>query len=155
MRASLENEIQQLQQQKEQLEFLLEAHKPMCGASKAGLLPVKSEPMEESSACSSGIAIKVEPPLSAATTAASSYGVRPTSLPLPVQTLSSVTQATGVLISTPSNVFCQIGLESMVDGHTGLTPITGPPSCASEVKRASSDSSPNESLGSPTRLMAL
>ena len=150
-KASLENEIQTLQQQKEQLEFLLKAHKPMCSAkihnqAAAAVAVVKSEPME-----------------SVVTT-------RPNSLPLVITTAApiaatrtmpitatSVTEATGIAISTPSSgVFnTSLTLDIMTDGHTGLTPITSGPSCASQVQRNSSDSSSSEALASPTTLMAL
>ena len=111
------------------MEFLLKAHKPMCTV-KAVI--VKSEAQAGTS--------------------------RPTSLPLAQSTTSTTGTVsltnTGVVISTPSaGMFAQIGLDSMVDGHTGLTPITGVPSCSTQVKRNSSDSS--EGLASPTSLMAL
>jgi len=160
-KATLENDIQTLQQQKEQLEFLLEAHKPMCSAKSKANVTVKVEPpVEEEKKATTTVS------MSAIVTNASTAGAmsRPNSLPLsaskgatPVSTsATTITEATGIVISTPSNgMFATLGLDSMVDGHTGLTPITGAPSCASQAQRNSSDSSPNESLASPTRLMAL
>lgn len=148
IRAKLESEVQQLQQQKEQLEFLLEAHKPMCTVAK---LIVKPDPeLSTSESDPTGIA-----PATSNVPSFSMQTARPTSLPLTVQDLS-VSEATGVNINTPSKVFGQLGLDTLMEGHSGLTPITGAPSCASEVKRQSSDSSPSDnSLSSPTRLMAL
>lgn len=147
-KATLENEIQTLQQQKEQLEFLLKAHKPMCSAK----LP--------SHAAGAAVLVKAEPTDGSSTT-------RPNSLPLVMTTaapvtatrtmpVTSVTEATGIAISTPSTgVFnTSLSLDIMTDGHTGLTPLTSGPSCASQVQRNSSDSSPGEALNSPT-LMAL
>ena len=151
-KASLENEIQTLQQQKEQLEFLLKAHKPMCSAK-----------IPNQAAATSSVVVKSEPVDGAVTT-------RPNTLPLVITTAApitatrtvpitstSVTEATGIAISTPSNgVFnTSLSLDIMTDGHTGLTPITSGPSCASQVQRNSSDSSPSENLASPTTLMAL
>lgn len=143
-KATLENEVQTLQQQKEQLEFLLQAHKPLCNMKKDvkkhnhSILPVK---------------IKQEPMITEVTCAATS---RPTSLPLIKRTLSSmtcaVTEALGVPITTPSNGVFTFPLDTLVD-HTGLTPIAGP-SCASQVQRNSSDSSP-DTMSSPSKLMAL
>lgn len=83
---------------------------------------------------------------------------RPNSLPLIKReraSMLSVTSATGVTINTPtsgvsitpSSLFCP-GLDSMVDGSTGLTPLTGM-SCSSQVQRNSSESS-SEAVGSPT-----
>lgn len=154
-KATLENEIQTLQQQKEQLEFLLQAHKPMCSAKhKIRDLVVKTEPGLSVSA----IVVKPDPDRIMNFSQAMSNS-RPNTLPIAsnmVNTTASVTMATGVPITTPSSGvgFSFIGLDSMVDGHTGLTPITGP-SCASQVQRNSSDSSPSEALASPTTLMAL
>ncbi len=156
-KATLENDIQTLQQQKDQLVFLLEAHKPMCAAQKKvnGNVTVKVEPAVDDEKNVNTTIVT-----SASTMATMS---RPNSLPLaaqkriPISTSSAtITEATGIVISTPSNgLFATLGLDSMVDGHTGLTPITGAPSCASQAQRNSSDSSPNESLASPSQLMAL
>ncbi len=155
-KASLENEIQTLQQQKEQLEFLLKAHKPMCSAK----LPAEQ--------AASGLVVKAEPTDG---TGAPATSARPNSLPLvittaapvPVRTLpiavtsANVTEAIGISISTPTTgVFnTTLSLDIMTGEHTGLTPLTSGPSCASQVQRNSSDSSPTEALASPTTLMAL
>jgi len=64
----------------------------------------------------------------AATSAAANNGVcRPNSFPT-----SSLRTMRMVETSTGSNVLT-FGLESMLDGHTGLTPITGMPSCTIAV----------------------
>ncbi len=143
-KASLENEIQTLQQQKEQLEFLLKAHKPMCSAKLSA------------QALQAAVVVKTEPVESSATTS------RPNSLPLVVSSAAAasvartVTEAIGIPISTPSTgVFnTNLTLDIMTGEHTGLTPLTGAPSCSSQ-QRNSSDSSPNGELASPTTLMAL
>jgi len=146
--AKLEEEIQSLQSQKEQLEFLLEAHKPVC--SKKCQTSSGSTVTITGSIGASGI--KMEKPLSPPSS-------RPTSLNIKPRVSSIIAESAGIPITTPSsgvNVF-NFGLEAMMDGHTGLTPITGTPSCASEVQRtvSESSSSPSETLSSPTTLMAL
>jgi len=151
-KSSLESDIKALQQQKEQLEFLLEAHRPLCESRKSGML-IKAEPKDSETtdmACQT-IAARPRPnTLLLSTTACSTNSV------------SSATLATGIPIHTPSNgVFATLGLDSMVDGHTGLTPITGAPtSCANDLPRHmvdsdSSNSSESQSLSSPTTLIAL
>lgn len=162
--SKLENEIQMLQQQKEQLEFLLEAHKPVCSA-KVSIKQQNAVKSENSGVTYTSI-ISAAPSITASSTyqastatSANTSTARPNTLPIPTrpqnQALCSVTEATGVSITTPSSVF-NLGLESMIDGHTGLTPITGTPSCASQIQRNSSDgSSSSENLSSPTTLMAL
>jgi hypothetical protein len=159
IKANLENEIQTLQQQKEHLEFLLEAHKPMCTNGQIPKVKVKVERAPEDIKCPAGAvtSLNMKCDLPVVTTSAHEVMTsRPNSLPLPSRT-ANITEATGVVISTPSTgVFATLGLDSMVDGHTGLTPITGAPSCGSEAQRNSSDSSsPSETLASPTTLMAL
>ena len=148
-KSSLESEIKTLQQQKEQLEFLLDAHRPLCESRKA---IIKTEPSEGETTDMACQTIAARP--------------RPTTLPLSTTArvttaVSSVTLATGIPINTPSTgVYATLGLDSMVDGHTGLTPITGAPtSCANEMHRnvdsESSSSSTSQSLSSPTTLIAL
>jgi hypothetical protein len=170
--SKLENEIQMLAQQKEQLEFLLEAHQPVCSAkvSQSHITSVKAEKFDI--AYPSVVATSI--PMSSISTSThqvthsvaigaapiSNCGTsRPNTLHIPEKPLNlamcSVTQATGVPITTPSSVFT-FGLDSMLDGHTGLTPITGAPSCASQIQRHSTDgSSSPDTLASPTTLMAL
>merc|ERR1711976_60867 len=151
--AKLEEETQSLQSQKEQLEFLLEAHKPLC-SKKCQTASTTASTMTVASSVGAPM-INVEKPSSPPSS-------RPTTLAIRPQVSAArtvVTESTGIPITTPSNgvnVF-NFGLEAMMDGHTGLTPITGAPSCASEVQRTVSDSSssPSENLSSPTTLMAL
>nr|KAG5710740.1 hypothetical protein BaRGS_035142 [Batillaria attramentaria] len=125
-KSDLENEIHTLQQQKDQLEFILQAHVPIC----------KVDPSASSSNSSS----------------------RPNSLPLDRQRNGElpvvVSCATGVPISTPSSgLFTYTSLDSLVEGSTGLTPLTAGPgigvSCASQVHRSESESG-SEAVGSPT-----
>lgn len=179
----LESEIQSLQQEKDQLEFILQAHQPLCKVepSRPSTIKVKVEPGAHPSNCGGCSHASHENycPMpenlsmsasaassSAATSASSSQGAleasaissRPNSLPLIKRDrarMLSMSSATGVTINTPtsgvtitpSSLFCP-GLDSMVDGSTGLTPLTGM-SCSSQVQRNSSDSG-SEAVGSPT-----
>ncbi|XP_063426734.1 fos-related antigen 1-like isoform X1 [Mytilus trossulus] len=129
-RDNLEIEIQSLQQEKDQLEFILQAHTPVCKVEKQDkqeysprTLKIKSEPLEGScvNACAS---------------------TRPSTLSFKSE------KAMGIPITTPSNGF-YFTLDNMVD-HTGLTPITnGPNTCSTEASRTTSDSSA-ENVNSPT-----
>ena len=101
-KASLETEVESLQQVKEHLEFVLEAHRPLCTHKHT---QVKKEGIENRPPCTT-----------------SCPSTRPNSLPLAASTL-----ATGVAITTPSSVINTISLDNLVD-HTGLTPLTGAPS---------------------------
>lgn len=130
-RDNLELEIQTLQQEKEQLDFILQAHHPLCKVDNnktkqqqfnTPSIKVKAEPLENSlNSC--------------ATTRPSTLSFKPE-------------KATGIPITTPSNGF-YFTLDNMVD-HTGLTPITnGPNTCSTEASRTTSESS-TENTTSPT-----
>lgn len=180
--SKLEQEIHNLQQQKEQLEFLLEAHRPVCTAKgiNSVALPVQPELCKEEKpdpiCVSTGTATIVITPAvpnittvpvvatSLTSTDVNLSTTRPSTLPIVTRVMAtsgaSVVDATGVPISTPSSglVFNHLGLDSMMNGHTGLTPLTEAASCGSQVHRTvSSDttSSGSETLSSPTTLMAL
>lgn len=150
-KSDLENEIHSLQQQKDQLEFILQAHVPICKVDSSGSFTVKSEPME------SAMPMNCSSRSSAGHSA--SNGGRPTSLSLDRQRNGEmpvvVSCATGVPISTPSSgLFTYTSLDSLVEGSTGLTPLTSGPgmggvSCASQVHRSESESG-SEAVGSPT-----
>lgn len=188
--SQLESEIQSLQQEKDQLEFILQAHQPLCKFDKSGrhLNKIKAEPESRPHSCeghsqhsldassikpesmstsvSSAASVVISRTGSSVPAAVSSQEAlevfaltsRPNSLPFNkrdhARTLS-VTSATGVTINTPSSgititpssLFCP-GLDSMFDGSTGLTPLTGI-SCSSQVQRNSSDGG-SEAIGSPS-----
>ncbi|OWF50320.1 fos-related antigen 1-like isoform X2 [Mizuhopecten yessoensis] len=157
-RDDLETQIQQLQQQKDQLEFILQAHQPLCKLDEG--CQQKNQPAAAPpNTMSSKVKVKMEPGIERSTTCpmgkgttTSTSGIRPSSLNI-VKSESrkkvSVTSATGIPITTPSNGF-YFAMDSMVD-HTGLTPITnGPtPSCGTEANRTASESS-SENVNSPT-----
>jgi len=107
---NLENEIQTLQQQKEQLEFLLKAHRPLCKRHLNGSrITIKSEPVDINDSMGN----------------CHQLPHRPNSLQL-INGSSNI-NSVGIPLSTPSSGIITLGLDSMVDGHTGLTPLTGMP----------------------------
>ena len=165
--AKLQDDIKAFQREKDELEFVLEAHRLHCGigqstggtappASAVSMTPeIKVEPPEgkvvvvvagtlagSAPVSSSGSALLSADSASSSTTlpvkSVEKGGAprRPNSLVTPrlIGSAVSVSQVTGpqvagVSITTPSagiNVYT-LGLESMLDGHTGLTPITGLP----------------------------
>lgn len=90
-------------------------------------------------------------------------GGRPSSLSLPVPVLASGSGGDGSVTTTPMS-FTSLGLDCMVDGHTGLTPITGAPSCSAGGQRSHDDTSTAANAAaaglhhdrlSPTTLMTL
>ncbi|XP_076463446.1 uncharacterized protein LOC143295707 isoform X2 [Babylonia areolata] len=144
----LENEIQSLKQQRDQLEFILQAHVPVCKvASQAPTFKIKTEPADFSlvtSACTSHL--HSPPPTS------SSSSSRPKSLALGGEVPVVVSCAgPGITLSTPSSgLFTYTSLDSLVDGSTGLTPLTaGPVSCSSQVHRSETEGG-SEAVTSPT-----
>jgi len=125
VKANLENELETLQQVKEHLEFVLQAHNPLC---KKHTSAIKTESF--STSCTSESC-------TTATTTTAVPTARPTSLALsaaslPAASLPSVSEA-GIPITTPSSIFpaftpssmiTTLGLDNLID-HTGLTPLTG------------------------------
>jgi len=149
----LKNELQRLQREKDELEFVLQAHKPRCVRKhmtcRDGGVAKRERTQDADGACTLDLSITMAMKQQPATT-------RPTSLAIPSRTsAASMTDTLGVPLTTPSNGLFTFGLESMVDGHTGLTPITGAPSCATQAQRSSSDSNTTDVMSSPTSLMAL
>jgi len=80
---------------------------------------------------------------------------RPSSLSLPVPCSGSTAAGTGP--TTTPLTFASLGLDCMVDGHTGLTPITGAPSCSAGAQRPGDDiaAALHPAGFSPTTLMTL
>ena len=153
-KSDLENEIQNLQQQKDQLEFLLQAHVPLCKVDpQSGSFKIKAEPSDGSL----NSATTITP--SSSCHLPSSSSSRPNSLPLERQRNGEVAVAmgsscgpTGVPLSTPSSgLFTYTGLDGLVEGSTGLTPLASGPgvSCASQLHRSESESG-SETVSSPT-----
>ena len=138
-----------LQKEKDNLEFLLQAHSPLCKVN--GLqnnvkvkppsfrvedmtsVKVKEEPESEAKVGASRFSpvpqdlrkeVVTKSVASASVSLASTS--RPSSLPLvkPDSELKTEITSAGVSITTPSGGFFSFSLDTMVD-HTGLTPLTG------------------------------
>jgi len=145
----LEKEISNLERQRHQLEFVLDSHASRCRHLAAG-------PPTAAAAARPDPAVKVERPGGYGRAARGAVG-RPSSLSLPVAATSG-----GGAATTPMT-FASLGLDCMVDGHTGLTPITGAPSCSAAGGQRSlhgddlSAAAPLHTDGglSPTTLMTL
>ena len=173
--SSIESEIQSLQKEKDNLEFILQAHSPLCKVNGVNA-NVKVKPPSVKVTDISGVKVKDEPESEIAVTSASlmpqdlrkelSSTSRPSSLALVKSGIKPEITSAGVSITTPSSGFFSFSLDTMVDhtgltpltgnlGHTGLTPITsGPISCSSEVKKHST-SSESSSDKSPSSLISL
>jgi len=156
---SIEHEIQSLQQEKEQLEFILQAHNPICKVqSNNSVVKIKKEmPID--------MPQNLTIPRQSRPDVASS---RPSTLSLLKRDLKSELVSAGVSLTTPSTGFYSMSLDTMVD-HTGLTPLTGslahtgltpitslPLSCSSEMsKKQSHSSDSSDSVKSPSNLITL
>ncbi|KAK9498188.1 hypothetical protein O3M35_004060 [Rhynocoris fuscipes] len=160
-KTGLQNEIQQLKLQKEELEYLLDSHRPCC----------RLEPDNDPLRCESPpdikpfpISIKVaapkdevepeqkpeiepEPPKRP-------VQKRPTSLPVPAPPSAGLI-SDGIPITTPTAGIL-FNFDSLMDGGTGLTPVSGPlaPSCSTQ-QRHSGTVSDLSSPDSTTKLVSL
>ncbi|KAK7103233.1 fos-related antigen 2-like isoform X2 [Littorina saxatilis] len=179
-RGILETEIQSLQHEKDQLEFLLQAHVPLCKVDSHGF-KVKAEPLDASMNAARACSSSRPAYTSASCTSTASVSSRPSSLALQERgrhaelPVAVSCASTGISLTTPSaGLFTYTGLDGLVDGSPGLTPLgstgmtplaTGPPglgstgltplasgpgvSCASQVHRNESESG-SEAVSSPT-----
>jgi len=168
----LEEEIKKYQQQKEELEFVLEAHRLHCGLGKqqsasshappsapalnqnpppAAPLPVEIQPIVKPEV---SVETAQEPRPQVSMTQGQRVVTlmqRPTSFPVASRSHgtgpSMLEQALGIPMSTPSSgIVITLGLDSMLDGHTGLTPITGVPSIVAQTPQIpQSDTVPSSS----------
>jgi len=162
----LQQEIQQLQMQKEELEFLLEAHKACCRLSSSGqrspqdikpfvyppssledkLIRVKQEIDDANTTATVPISHPTPPkrPILATDATAGMKPSRPNSLPVAaaftpsLSTLKaavSVSEVAGIPITTPS-AGIPFNFDSLMEGGTGLTPVSTPlvPSCSSQQR---------------------
>jgi len=146
--AELENEIQNLKKQAEELKFLLEAHRPSCKHSQ-----ITQQQHQQQQPIQMKTENYMSMPCSTVASTVSYPMARPSTLPL--RTTQAPANTAPMCLTTPSSGvnFGHLGLETLMDGHTGLTPLTAgppPPSCSSQVQqqhRNSSDSSssPNTS----------
>merc|ERR1712066_907143 len=125
---SLEEEVVALKAEKEELQYILAAHRTTCA------LQVKVEPATEEE---SPVFVQVQP---CEETVKPQRPERPGSLSLTPLTVSNIE---GVPISTPSNGI--LSFTSLLEGRTGLTPtnILSPTSLWGPVKTSSSLNTPN------------
>lgn len=204
-RLSLQNEIQDLQTQKEELEFILEAHKVVCKLQKhnhghgghdssdshhdaVDVKPLLSELNRAivSSCSSTQVTISMSPSTTNNNTTEKkmqSYqnktsSQRPTTLdifvsPQPSLVPSSttmtkprnssgklsITEATGIAISTPSSGI--FNFDALMEGGTGLTPVSSGtgltpiiPTCSTQQRSSSSDLSSPDTI-TPPKLVSL
>jgi len=134
----LQDEIHSLQAQKEELQFILEAHKSVCKQSQARSMVSKSELSEPR------VVVKAEPPTemetvrhlthaeamdqvqvhstTAATTSVLGKPQRPASLTLTNLKSNSMRSIEGIPIDTPTNAISSLNFDALMDGRTGLTP---------------------------------
>merc|ERR1719370_1501984 len=134
----LRDEIHSLQAQKEELQFILEAHKSVCKQSQARSMVSKSELSEPR------VVVKAEPPTemetvrhlthaeamdqvqvhstTAATTSVLGKPQRPASLSLTNLKSNSMRSIEGIPIDTPTNAISSLNFDALMDGRTGLTP---------------------------------
>ncbi|XP_011348980.1 transcription factor kayak isoform X1 [Ooceraea biroi] len=182
---SLQDEIQQLQQAKDELEFILEAHRAVCRRSLRSSSPldvkptIKSDlPPEEEFAA--------EPVKGDATMAAAIRPNRPNSLPVGLDnnnrlnplsmfvepkerpdTLAFKTVETpsfmkpsmdvaGMPITTPTSGI-PFNFESLMEGGTGLTPVSTPliPSCSTQQRNNLSAVDLSSPDANPPKLVSL
>ncbi|KAK6182729.1 hypothetical protein SNE40_010346 [Patella caerulea] len=144
-KSSLEDDIQKLQQQKDQLEFILKAHQPLCKVESRTtyqhITPISIKQERGSSPCS-------VQSCDSSSSQSSLSSSRPSSLVIPKSESRTMTTLAGIPISTPSSgLFSFVGLDSLVDAN-GLS-LRSSPTCGSQVHRTSSDSS-TDAVGSPT-----
>ena len=177
---SLQNEIQSLQSEKEHLEFLLEAHKACCRLagtdnppSPPDIKPVifmddenKVIIEHENSviAPSSQPSPPKKPMIADAATSGGNKPSRPSSLPFTSYPSkpgpTTVLEVAGVPITTPS-AGIPFNFDSLMDGGTGLTPVSGTgltpivPSCSSQQRNSSSMDLASPESSYPPKLVSL
>ncbi|XP_076305826.1 uncharacterized protein LOC143222760 isoform X2 [Tachypleus tridentatus] len=139
-RQALQNEIQLLTSQKEELDFLLAAHKATCKlltshkSIENGKEPLNNIILRNGPNSSSGEGILNK----------SKQVARPTSLPISsTYTSSSDLPTTGVF-----------NMDSLMEGGTGLTPVSSSVSCSGQQKNSDSDLSSPDSVN-PPKLVSL
>jgi fos-like antigen len=188
---TLQSEIQALQNEKEELEFILDAHRAICKLKGSALMPRnRSQPtiqmpevsikVEDPGSSISGASSGSESddeyfsdkctaiPVSRAVSNGSKPVTRPTSLPIPYtfsspslklttsNTANTVTEATGIPIQTPTNGI--FNFDALMDGGTGLTPVSSGLTLMIPVSVGQQRNSASELLTSPeagTKLVSL
>jgi hypothetical protein len=158
----LEKEITNLQRQRTQLEFVLEAHSSRC------CHVINTNSIANNNQMFDNIPIKVEAPddnpgFPSATGGSLTFD-RPSSLALRLSGAAPTNGCSDICVGGNSTPMCfnSLGLDCMIDGHTGLTPITGTPSCRptgsadqQDQRHVACDVTPGGGQLSPTTLMTL
>lgn len=163
----MQKEIQHLQRQRSQLEDLLGTHAPRCQSRQLvsshhvmDIPPIKAEKCDDFFNMADTGLCRTPYNYSFPSTTFQSCS-RPDSLPLSRRpghhssmTLLNIPNVTN---STSANIagIANLGLDCMLDGHTGLTPITGTPSGCDHVVRTPLDCGAPSGGYSPTTLMTL
>lgn len=179
---NLQDEIHQLQQAKDELEFILEAHRAVCGLRSSSPLDVKPVIVKNVSITEDNF---VEP-VKRENSSSSSRPNRPNSLPvgfdnnnrpnslaifnepkerpnsLQFKTLETPTfmktasEVAGVPITTPSSGI-PFNFDSLMEGGTGLTPVSTPliPSCSSQQRNNLSAVDLSSPDANPPKLVSL
>ena len=170
----LEKEISNLQRQRHQLEFVLDSHTSRCrhvGTAQSHHInqmttttaPASSVQSLSSRPFATGVAstaspVKVErSALEDRSSRADRGGAGAVGRPSSLSLLSVPPGGSGAGLTTTPMTFASLGLDCMADGHTGLTPITGAPSCSAGSQRLHDDMSAalHPAALSPTTLMTL
>jgi len=181
---SLQEEIQQLQQAKDELEFILEAHRAVCRRSLRSSSPLDVKPIIKSDLPPEEFA--AEPVKGDTTMAAATRPNRPNSLPVGLDNnnrLSSLSMFTepkerpdtlafktvetpsfmkpsmdvaGMPITTPTSGI-PFNFESLMEGGTGLTPVSTPliPSCSTQQRNNLSAVDLSSPDANPPKLVSL
>merc|ERR1712218_456535 len=139
---ALQEQIQQLQEEKNQLAFILEAHKSVCSrVSSESALDVKPTTTAEPR-------VLVKTTVRWAPAAAHQKPKRPSSLL--VGNGSNSLSSLNVPIETPTNVMNQLDFNALMDGRTGLTPTNILTPIMVNMTTPSSSSSSSGLLQTPT-----
>jgi len=127
-KTALQEEIHALQNQKEELEFILDGHKTVCRRSKLKqenvLLQakplIKAEITEDHFDQKENKLNQVDS-TTATTSSLGKFG-RPATLNLGTVKSNMVRSIEGISIETPTSVITSLNFESLMEGRTGLTP---------------------------------
>jgi len=130
----LQEQIQALQNEREELQFILDAHKTVCTRSK-GIRTY--QPRNTPVSLGPKVVVKTEPEVqestlhlthqeameeqSVVTSSSKPKPKRPSSLFVSPSSVNSVSSL-NVPIETPTNVMSQLDFNALMDGRTGLTP---------------------------------
>merc|ERR1719348_453481 len=115
----LQDEIHSLQAQKEELQFILEAHKSVCKQSQARPMVSKSELSEPK------VVVKAEPPTEMETVRHLTHAEAMDQVQVHSITnlkSNSMRSIEGIPIDTPTNAITSLNFDALMDGRTGLTP---------------------------------